>query len=100
MKRIAIFFLIAGLLPGWVYAEFGFGLPSVIKKRVEKLDQKVSEMKPAPLQPKSWGSATLIETDTGDAQYPQVALDTVGNGLAVWQQSDGTRNNIWANRYR
>ena len=26
-------------------------------------------------------------------------MDPAGNGLAVWYQSDGTRNNIWSNRY-
>ena len=47
-----------------------------------------------------WGTATLIETDNaGDALDPQIAFDTSGNALAVWQQSDGTRDNIWANRY-
>ncbi len=48
-----------------------------------------------------WGTASLIETDnTGDAYYPQIAIDTNGNALAVWHQFDGTRNNIWANRYQ
>ena len=47
-----------------------------------------------------WGTATLIETDNaGDALYPQVAMDGSGNAVAVWQQSDGTRTNIWANRF-
>jgi hypothetical protein len=47
-----------------------------------------------------WGSATLIETDdAGSAENPQVAVDRSGNALAVWQQSDGTRYNIWANHY-
>jgi hypothetical protein len=47
-----------------------------------------------------WGTAALIETDnTGDAYDPQIAFDTSGNALAVWYQSDGTRTNIWANRY-
>ncbi|MFH1824702.1 MAG: hypothetical protein ABH873_05695 [Candidatus Firestonebacteria bacterium] len=47
-----------------------------------------------------WGIAALIETDNvGDALYPQIAVDTNGNGIAVWYQYDGTRWNIWANRY-
>ncbi len=47
-----------------------------------------------------WGTAELIETDdAGDARYPQIALAANGNALAVWLQFDGTRNNIWANRY-
>jgi len=46
-----------------------------------------------------WETAELIETDTGNAEYPQVAVDLSGNAVAVWWQSDGTRDNIWANRY-
>jgi len=47
-----------------------------------------------------WGTAQLIETDnTGDAYYPQVAIDPNGNAIAVWRQSDGARSNIWANRF-
>ena len=46
-----------------------------------------------------WGPAELVETnDTGAAQYPHVAVDAAGNALAVWQQNDGTRDSIWANR--
>lgn len=47
----------------------------------------------------TWGTAAVIENNTGDAQDPQIAIDINGNALAVWSQSDGTRNNIWANRY-
>ena len=47
-----------------------------------------------------WAGAALIETDdTGPASSPQVAFDSGGNAIAVWHQSDGTRNNIYANRY-
>jgi hypothetical protein len=46
-----------------------------------------------------WGTAVLIETENGGAAYPQVVMDGSGNAIAVWQQSDGTRTNIWANRY-
>ncbi len=47
-----------------------------------------------------WQVATLIETDNaGHARSPQVAVDSNGNAVAVWRQSDGTRNNIWSNRY-
>jgi hypothetical protein len=48
----------------------------------------------------AWASAQLIETDNiGNAYAPQVAVNASGNAIAVWQQSDGTRENIWANRY-
>ena len=47
-----------------------------------------------------WGTAQLLETDdTGLAVLPQVAIDTAGNAIAVWQQSDGTHSNVWARRY-
>lgn len=47
-----------------------------------------------------WGTAELIESDdTNNASYPQVAFDTAGNALAVWEQSDGSYVNIYANRY-
>jgi hypothetical protein len=47
-----------------------------------------------------WGTAVLLESNNaGSAGDPQIAFDANGNAIAVWQQSDGTRNNIWANRY-
>jgi hypothetical protein len=47
-----------------------------------------------------WGTAVLIETNNaGGAEIPQVALDASGNAIAVWEQDDGTRYSIWANRY-
>jgi hypothetical protein len=47
-----------------------------------------------------WGVAQLIETDNaGSAYSPHVALDNQGNAVAVWQQHDGTRARIAANRY-
>ena len=47
-----------------------------------------------------WDVAELLETDdAGDARGPRVALDPNGNAVAVWTQSDGTRDNIWANRF-
>jgi hypothetical protein len=48
----------------------------------------------------SWGTPQLIETDdAGDATNARIAFDAQGNALAIWTQSDGTRNNIWSNRY-
>jgi len=48
----------------------------------------------------SWGTAELIEADNaGNVDYPQIAFDSSGNAIAVWKQSDGTRYNIWANRF-
>lgn len=48
----------------------------------------------------SWGTAALIETDNaGGVANPQIAMDISGNAIAVWEQSDGTRSNVWANRF-
>jgi len=49
---------------------------------------------------KGWGTASWIETDDmGDAYNPQIDLDPNGHAIAVWEQSDGLWNNIWANRF-
>ena len=46
-----------------------------------------------------WEAPTTIEFDLFGAGAPDVAADSNGNALAVWEQYDGTRTNIWANRY-
>ncbi|MBL0313490.1 MAG: hypothetical protein IPP78_12415 [Holophagaceae bacterium] len=47
-----------------------------------------------------WGTPTLIETDNaGYADEPKISMNANGNALSVWAQHDGTRYNIWANRY-
>jgi hypothetical protein len=56
-----------------------------------------------------WTGAELIEhVDAGDARWPQVAMDSRGNAVVVWQQCDGedcdpdsgdSRWNISSNRY-
>jgi hypothetical protein len=48
----------------------------------------------------AWGTPVLIETDdAGDASQPLLAVDPSGNVTAVWQQSDGSRTHLYANRY-
>ncbi len=52
------------------------------------------------VQDRHWGDPVLIEiNNAGGAAFPQVTVDVNGNAVAVWFQSDGTRNNIWANRF-
>ncbi len=47
-----------------------------------------------------WGAATLVErNDTGDALEPKGAIDPSGNAVVVWHHYDGTRFNIFGNRY-
>ncbi len=53
-----------------------------------------------PVAKAGWGTAERIETDNaGDASSPQIAIDANGNAMAVWYQDDGTRYNVWSNRY-
>jgi hypothetical protein len=48
----------------------------------------------------NWGTVQSIGADiSGDAANPQIAFDGAGNAIAVWQQWDGTRHSIWANRF-
>ena len=47
-----------------------------------------------------WGTERAIETDeTGNAEFPQLAIDANGNAIVVWYQLYANRNSIWANRY-
>jgi hypothetical protein len=46
-----------------------------------------------------WGTAQLIETDSGNASAPQIAAAANGDVIAIWSQSDGTRDSVWANRF-
>jgi hypothetical protein len=47
-----------------------------------------------------WEMPQLIEADNaGNATDPQIAMEPNGNAFALWQASDGTRTNIWANRF-
>ena len=47
-----------------------------------------------------WGTAGAIETGSGNARNPAVALSGAGDAVVVWEQTDGTRYNIWAASYR
>lgn len=46
-----------------------------------------------------WGEATLIEDNSPRADIPQIALDSSGNAMAVWQQQSNSYYSIYANRY-
>lgn len=47
----------------------------------------------------NWGTPILIESRTGGAYAPQIAVDSQGNAIAVWEQHDGVTPSIYANRY-
>jgi hypothetical protein len=46
-----------------------------------------------------WGTPELIDSQPLDASAPRVAVDAAGNALVIWTQNDGTRYNIWSNRF-
>jgi hypothetical protein len=47
-----------------------------------------------------WGIPEPLDTDSPSSTAPRIALDASGSALAVWQQSDGTRNNVYSNRFQ
>ena len=48
----------------------------------------------------AWSQAQLLEhDDIGNATDPHIDMNINGKAVAVWQQSDGTRDNMWANTY-
>ncbi len=47
----------------------------------------------------TWGGRKIITSAEGKIGYPQVVLDDSGNAVAVWQQSDGSEDSIYANHY-
>ena len=46
-----------------------------------------------------WGEAQRLEADPNPAGAPAIATEASGTAHAVWWQSDGTLQNIWASRY-
>lgn len=49
----------------------------------------------------SWGSQHKLEKEKGNISYPRIAIDDIGNVMAVWtQRSLGESNyNLWFNRF-
>ena len=46
-----------------------------------------------------WGTEELIENNAGSAFAPQIAFDSSGDAIAVWEQPSGGPVSIWANHY-
>lgn len=46
-----------------------------------------------------WAAPASVEFGAGNARFPQIGADAAGNAILVWEQTDGTRDNVWANRY-
>jgi subtilisin family serine protease len=51
--------------------------------------------------PRLWHDTRILESRSDDVTYPypSVAMDSAGNGMAVWQQSDGVAPSVWFSRY-
>jgi hypothetical protein len=59
--------------------------------------------RPAPQAPPPLVVGAALPVDGAASGNPvnlRVALSANGDGFAVWQADDGTRRNLWANRYR
>ncbi|MGB8221809.1 MAG: choice-of-anchor Q domain-containing protein [Polyangiales bacterium] len=47
-----------------------------------------------------WGTAERIDSEDGQAQYPEVAIDSSGNVISVWTQANGVgMQSTWSNRW-
>jgi hypothetical protein len=47
-----------------------------------------------------WGIAELVEhKELQDAYNPKIVMNSAGDAMAVWSQTDGSVFSIWANRY-
>jgi hypothetical protein len=46
-----------------------------------------------------WGTAQQIENNSGDAKTPRIAVDSSGNAIVIWCQSNGAKDLLWANYY-
>ena len=55
---------------------------------------------PGPTQPSSALALSIDSAASGNPVGLRVALSANGDGFAVWRAHDGTRHNLWANRYR
>jgi hypothetical protein len=48
----------------------------------------------------TWGQTEVIDREDGDASAPKIAFGVgSGDAIAVWQQSNGNGDSIWANRF-
>ena len=48
---------------------------------------------------KTWGTAVRIEENSNAAKDWKVAMSADGDAVAVWLQSNGGEDNVWASRY-
>lgn len=46
-----------------------------------------------------WDTPESIDSSNGQPYIPQIAVDSGGNAIAVWYQTNVTYTDVWANRY-
>ncbi len=46
-----------------------------------------------------WGTAQRIESTPELSGFPNIAINDFGDAVVIWRQHDGTRYNLWINRY-
>ncbi len=47
----------------------------------------------------TWGEATMIADEEGDASRPQISMSDTGHIFATWMHYDSGRFNVWSNSY-
>jgi len=46
-----------------------------------------------------WGIPQVVDNRDVSAWDPQIAIDDLGNAIAVWRQYEGTQMSVWSSRY-
>ncbi|MEI6224066.1 MAG: hypothetical protein WCS72_04895 [Deltaproteobacteria bacterium] len=46
-----------------------------------------------------WGAAQLLDTASGNASWPRIAMDAAGDAMVVWLQENGAGGDVWASRF-
>lgn len=80
--------------PAVAVNEAGFGVAVWELHGGTRVDLYAAEYTPGT----GWGEPRLLETRDEPVSAPRVGVDAEGNALAVWRQSDGTAESLWAAR--
>jgi hypothetical protein len=80
--------------PAVAVNEAGFGVAVWELRGEARVDLYAAEYTPGT----GWGEPRLLETRDEPVSMPRVGVDAEGNALAVWRQSDGTAESLWAAR--
>ncbi|HYO53142.1 Ig-like domain-containing protein [Archangium sp.] len=80
--------------PAVAVNEAGFGVAVWELHDGVRVDLYAAEYTPGT----GWSEPRLLETRDEPVSTPRVGVDTEGNALVVWRQSDGTAESLWAAR--